>query len=275
MNEKENLNSNENQEILPYVDTNVEEFDDNNLNLDEINFVEDEPQVDKETIFWGCPIKKSTNLWLVLTVVLGIIFVVQFFITSVLLTPLQVVGASMYPTYNGFDDDENTSDLVYIVKQEEYLRRDVIIFDSTNYGGSAPYIKRVIGVAGDVIEFRRVANDPDHTIEGSNALYGEYQLFINGVLQEEEYINQETDRKGSMYLEYSTSDGLIYYNTIKGEKITVPEGCVYVLGDNRRISNDSKYLGCIKLEDCMGKVVWHIAYGESVIESLFRRLRTN
>ena len=79
MNEKENLNSNENQEILPYVDTNVEEFDDNNLNLDEINFVEDEPQVDKETIFWGCPIKKSTNLWLVLTVVLGIIFVVQFF----------------------------------------------------------------------------------------------------------------------------------------------------------------------------------------------------
>ena len=37
--------------------------------------------------------------------------------------------------------------------------------------------------------------------------------------------------------------------------VSVPEGCIYVLGDNRTESYDSRYMGCIEVSRVIGKVI--------------------
>lgn len=85
------------------------------------------------------------------------------------------------------------------------------------------YIKRVIGLPGDHIEIK----------------YG--KVYINGEEYDEEYI----------------SDALKTDMALGGEfdDIIVPEGYVYVLGDNRVASVDSRRFGCIPVSKIEGKVV--------------------
>ncbi len=81
------------------------------------------------------------------------------------------------------------------------------------------YIKRVIGIAGDHI-----------LIENGN-------VYRNGEKLDEDYI-----------LEGATTDGDKFYDVI------VPEGYVYVMGDNREKSTDSRAFGCVPLEKIDSKV---------------------
>lgn len=85
------------------------------------------------------------------------------------------------------------------------------------------YIKRVIGLPGDHIEIKN-----NH-------------VYINGVLYKEDYIPSsiKTDMK---------SGGLC-------DDIVVPDGCVYVLGDNRSASIDSRKFGCVPVGKIEGKVI--------------------
>ncbi|GFR34936.1 hypothetical protein TCEA9_07480 [Thermobrachium celere] len=41
-------------------------------------------------------------------------------------------------------------------------------------------------------------------------------------------------------------------------KITVPEDCVFVLGDNREVSEDSRYIGPIPIKNLKGHAVFRI-----------------
>ncbi len=86
------------------------------------------------------------------------------------------------------------------------------------------YIKRVIGVSGDHIK-----------IENGN-------VYLNGNLLEEEYLEEGT--KTEMVF-----DGF-YDNVI------VPDGYVYVLGDNRSASIDSRKFGCIPIKRIEGKALF-------------------
>ena len=89
--------------------------------------------------------------------------------------------------------------------------------------GKTSYIKRVIGLPGDHIEIKN-----DHG-------------YINGNLYNEEYLDDsmKTDMK---------SGGIC-------SDVIVPDGCVYVLGDNRNASIDSRKFGCIPVGKIEGKVV--------------------
>lgn len=82
-------------------------------------------------------------------------------------------------------------------------------------------VKRIVGLPGDTIEIK------------------DGYLVRNGVIYEEPYVLEETSSNF--------------------EAVTVPEGHVYVLGDNRNNSTDSRVLGTIPEEDIIGKVSWIIS----------------
>ena len=93
---------------------------------------------------------------------------------------------------------------------------DIIVFIPPNQ--KQPYIKRVIGVEGDTVAIKN----------------GE--LYINGKLIEEPYIKEKM--------------------TQDFQETHVPEGTVFVMGDNRNYSKDSRNpsVGFIPIENIWGKV---------------------
>lgn len=101
-----------------------------------------------------------------------------------------------------------------------YLKNDVVVYEDEN----KTRIARVVAKAGDSV---------DITEDGV--------LYVNGTEQ----------------------SGEIVYPTVRGEQeypFTVPEDCVYVLGDYRTVATDSRKTGPVRTEKIKAKVV-----------SLFRR----
>ena len=130
---------------------------------------------------------------------------------------IQVDGSSMVPTLVNGDK--------LIVWGAGYTpqRGDVVIVDSyTSYG--KPLVKRVIAKGGDVV----------------NIDYQAGKVSVNGEVLQEAYIAEPT------YLGYDVTF-----------PYTVPEGTVFVMGDNRNQSLDSRstYVGCIDERDILGKVL--------------------
>ncbi len=89
-----------------------------------------------------------------------------------------------------------------------------------------PLIKRVIGLAGDTVSV--------------SAESGE--VYLNGEVLEEPYIHVSTATE-----------------LMQGE-VTVPEGMVFVMGDNRSAgcSLDSRTFGCVEEDRLIGKVVYRV-----------------
>ena len=88
-----------------------------------------------------------------------------------------------------------------------------------------PLVKRVIGVAGDTVEI----DEEQHRVR------------INGVLLDEPYIHVPTYPEG-----------------MAGKTVEIPDGTVFVLGDNRVASLDSRSIGLIDEGDILGKAVFRI-----------------
>lgn len=89
--------------------------------------------------------------------------------------------------------------------------------------GKVSYIKRVVGLPGEHVQIK----------EGS--------VYINGEKLEEDYLQDTvvTESLGGLFTD-----------------IVVPENCVYVLGDNRPESKDSRSFGCIPVERIESKAVF-------------------
>ena len=80
-------------------------------------------------------------------------------------------------------------------------------------------------------------------------------IIVNGeILDESEYVFWDLDgaTNGSHY--FPTTDDM--------ELITVPEGEIFVLGDNRGNSKDSRTVGTIKEDSIIGKVLFRFYSGE-------------
>lgn len=104
-------------------------------------------------------------------------------------------------------------------------RGDVVVF---RFPGdrSKDYIKRVVGVPGDRVEVRDKA------------------VWVNG----EKWVDPYGVNKGGLY-------GEEVEKNISFGPYTVPEGSVFVMGDNRDRSYDSRYWGPVPIHDLKGRAI--------------------
>ena len=112
----------------------------------------------------------------------------------------------------------------------KYEEKNLNIFQKFKYYvleiGKTSYIKRVIGLPGEKIK-----------INNGN-------IYINGKkLDESSYLNSnvKTDTK-----------------IFELSEVQIPDDCIFVLGDNREESADSRYFGCIPINKIEGKVIIRI-----------------
>lgn len=129
----------------------------------------------------------------------------------------------MYPN---FENGEYLLANKVIYKVSAPQRGDVIIF---KHSDTQDYIKRVIGIPGDTVSIR------------------DGKIVLNGkVLDESAYLASTIYTTGQAYLK-------------EGETITVPEAKVFVCGDNRMHSSDSRDFGPIEFGAIKGKA-WVVYY---------------
>jgi signal peptidase I len=155
----------------------------------------------------------------------AVLGVILFLIMNTFLFSSYVVeGQSMEPTL------EEGNRLV--VNKIGYQISDIERFDVIVFHGDEgeDYVKRVIGLPGDTITYK---ND---------------QLYINGTKVEEPFLKP--------FKEPLLGQKLTWDFTLKeltGKK-RVPENALFVMGDNRLGSKDSRHFGFISIEDVVGKV---------------------
>lgn len=202
----------------------------------------------KKKIDWK-HVGKETLEWVVCIVVAYIIYlIINFFFGTI----SGVKQVSMFPTAK--EGDKLLIQRTTIFKHK-IQRGDIITFEAPidkgyyeeldptdvvaeyhNYNifqnflykfvgiGKVSYIKRVIGVEGDHI----VIDD-----EGN--------VYLNDEKLDEVYLHENNTPKIGVY-----SD------------IVVPDGYIYVMGDNRKESKDSRFFGCVPIEHVDGYVLCRI-----------------
>lgn len=150
--------------------------------------------------------------------------VIFAFLRTFFFSNYEVEGESMMPTL----EDGNKLVVNKIGYHIGDLHRfDVIVFHANK---EEDYVKRIIGLPGDKIEFR------------------DDQLYINGKKFAEPYLEKyrQENLGGSLTGDFTLEE-------ITG-KDTVPEGKLFVLGDNRLGSYDSRQFGFINVNQVVGKV---------------------
>lgn len=166
-----------------------------------------------------------------------LIFIITIPLLAILTTTFifhfyRVDGSSMEQTFQ--DDDlllvEKVGKTTSSIFRKNYTpnRYDVVVFKEPRYDEQSELVKRVIGLPGD----RVVIRNKNVTV------YNEQNP--NGI-EIDRYIPSEAD-----VVEISSSEKL---------EVNVKSGEVFVLGDNRPGSDDSRYFGPIKTENIIGKVI--------------------
>jgi len=151
-------------------------------------------------------------------VFIGSLFIVVYLFV---MQPNQVKGASMDPTFN-------SGDYIFTSKISSkfraYERGDVVVFKSPK-NPDIEYIKRIVGLPGDKIMIK------------------DSEVYVNDIQLTENYISAKTN----------LWEGGFSKN---GEEIIVPEEELFVMGDNRPRSSDSREFGPISASSVIGLVFY-------------------
>ncbi|MDS9470562.1 signal peptidase I [Sporosarcina pasteurii] len=164
--------------------------------------------------------KNETWEWIkALLIAFGLAAIIRVF----LFTPIVVDGVSMMPTLAD-GDKMIVNKIGYTIGKPD--RFDIIVFHAPE---QKDYIKRIIGLPGDEIEYR------------------DDVLYVNGQAMEEPYL----DKYKAESEELPLTEDFMLEDKISSK--VVPEGHVFVLGDNRRKSKDSRHIGVVPIDEIIGK----------------------
>ena len=130
-------------------------------------------------------------------------------------------GHSMVPTLQDGDRLLVTTSLL----SGEYQYGDIVIIQKGSFAGGEPIVKRVIATEGQTVDIDFVTGT----------------VYVDGEALQEDYINELT----------FTEEGTEF-------PLTVPEGSIFVMGDNRNHSDDSRnsQLGTVDTRYVIGKAVF-------------------
>lgn len=140
-----------------------------------------------------------------------------------------------------------TNSVFYEPKQD-----DIIVFHLTEpeINMEKTLVKRVIATGGEFLEINFTTNE----------------IFVDGVRYADSHrvLKDFDDRLIGRYLTHP--NGVNYNSTTGIYSVTVPENCLFVMGDNRNNSNDSRNpaIGFIDESCVLGKVIFSINPFESV-----------
>ena len=170
----------------------------------------------------GCLLELVETLALTLV----IFFVVQNFVAQ----PFQVKGESME---HSFEPDDYVLVDKLSPRWDPYSRGDVVVLQPPDGWEveRTPFIKRVIGVAGDTIQVK------------------DGQVFVNGTALDEPYL-------------FADADGTRQSTTSDEPQWIVPDNDVFVMGDHRQASADSRLFGPIPVASVLGRALiryWPLA----------------
>lgn len=157
--------------------------------------------------------RKRSSFWRELPILLGVAIVVAVLVRAFVLQTFYIPSESMENTLQ-INDRVLVNKLVYHFRDPN--RGEIVVFEAPRSWRSNPaeedFIKRVIGVGGDRIQ----CCDPDNR-----------RLILNGEPLDEPYL-------------YSGLDGIADAASEEDFDIVVPEGRLWVMGDHRSHSGDSR-----------------------------------
>ncbi|EAR60373.1 signal peptidase I [Neptuniibacter caesariensis] len=182
------------------------------------------------------------------------VLLIVLVLRSFLVEPFQIPSGSMLPTLkigdfilvNKFHYGFRLPVLnTKVIPMNDPQRGDVVVFKYPKQP-SVNYIKRVVGIPGDVIRYQNKI------------------LYINGVPQAQELLAQLPPNRPQRLVMQENLDGAAHqiYKDLnrpsQNMQWTVPEGEYFMVGDNRDNSNDSRYWGFVPDELIVGKAfaVW-------------------
>jgi signal peptidase I len=188
--------------------------------------------------------KKAGSFWRELPVLLLIAFLLAFLLRTFVLQVFYIPSSSMEPTLQ-IDDRMVVEKLTYLVREPE--RGEVVVFEGETFVdpyGDQGTVSRVVRGVGQFLgvvpasarDFvKRVIG-----VEGDEVVIENGQVFVNGEALDEPYVVFD--------------DGSDY------GPVTVPEGHLFFLGDNRPNSSDSRRsLGFVPLDHVVGRaavIIW-------------------
>ena len=153
------------------------------------------------------------------------IIILVILIRTYIVTPVVVRGDSMY---NTLEDGEILFLSKITYKVTDIKRFDIVVVKDLD---NDLIIKRIIGLPGDKIEYK----------EGT--------LYINDKIIEEEYTNY--------IMEDFDVDSICKITNLECNGI-IPKNKYLILGDNRKISADSRVKGLINKNQILGKTIFRI-----------------
>jgi len=203
----------------------------------------------------------SNSIAIIIMIVISLMVIGCSYAENVYIkTPIS--GVSMQPTINesAGNDTTNNYDIAFVNTFQKGVRGDIIVA----YNGEKSVIKRLIAVSGDTLTF-------------DNSDSSQTKIYVNGELLIEDYINHENNGiifSGLSSVALINFADYITVNSGEIQTITIPNGYVFYMGDNRNSSSDCRLDGPRLASSIIGRVDYIYTPSQNADDYYFERLKS-